>query len=295
MRLFLALLFAAYMGSAIAQHSESGNAEKDIASHEQRGTEVKPMFIQGDITTSKSAAEAAQDVSESNKRATVDGAMVKYTQLAAVSVLLLSVAMVAQVGMFGWQLRLLRRSGDDNSIAVKAATKAAIAAEKTLKAVQDTAKKQLRAYLGILDFGIVVAAGDKGTHILHIAVDIKNTGQTPAHKVIQTITAETIAADANMNFPDQVTNHGSHPLAPGAQMTIHYDLYDISPAELLAIKTGKKRLHVWGTASYIDIYGDTQLLEFRFNNAAEIHSNYGVKENLAGWKLQPGKEGNSST
>jgi hypothetical protein len=38
-----------------------------------------------------------------------------------------------------------------------------------------------------------------------------------------------------------------------------------------------------------------QLLEFRFNNTPGIHSSYGVKENLAGWELQPGKEGNSST
>jgi hypothetical protein len=98
-----------------------------------------------------------------------------------------------------------------------------------------------------------------------------------------------------MLFPDQVTHHGSHPLAPGAQMTITYDLYDITAPELVAIRAGKRTLYVWGNASYVDIFGDTQLLEFRFNNTAGIHSSYGVKENLAGWALQQGKEGNTST
>jgi hypothetical protein len=294
MRLFLALLLFAYIGTAFP-HSESSNADKETPPREQRGTETKPMVIQGDITTQKSAAETASDMAESNKKAVVDTALVKYAGLIVLCGLLLFVAALIQIGLFAWQLRLLKRAGDDTGIAVKAATKAAIAAEKTLKTTQDTAKKQLRAYLGVIDFGVTVAPGDHGTHIFQVFVEVRNTGQTPAHKVVQTITAEIANVDEPMLFPAQVAHQGSHPLAPSAQMTVRYDLYDIAAPELLAIRAGKKVLHVWGNASYLDIYGDTQLLEFRFNNTAKIHSSYGVKENLAGWKLQQGKEGNSST
>ncbi len=73
---------------------------------------------------------------------------------------LLVLVALFQLGLFWWQLTLIRESLDDTKVAADAAMKSAKAASTqadiaagTLETMQEIAKNQLRAYLGVAGGG----------------------------------------------------------------------------------------------------------------------------------------------
>src|SRR5271155_2169793 len=94
-----------------------------------------------------------------------------------------------QLWLFFVQLRLIRESLDDAKLTAEAAKEAAETsklhadiAQGTLKTMQDTAERQLRAYVLIPSAHVKNIAEGNGPPVAH--VQIKNFGQTPAYKVV---------------------------------------------------------------------------------------------------------------
>jgi hypothetical protein len=168
-----------------------------------------------------------------------------------------------QIGLFYWQLRLIKIAADDAKRAGIAAERAAKATEDSVELSRNTAKRQLRAYV-LLDSAKVepVAAGEKPRAILKI----ENFGQTPAFQLTHWAAMEYAVfprtEDPDMSDPDGM------PVAyigGGGQLTKEVPLdYDreLSREEFEAIKSGSAALYVIGRITYVDVFGDAQSTEY---------------------------------
>jgi hypothetical protein len=138
-----------------------------------------------------------------------------------------------------------------------------VAGEKQRKLSEDTARRQLRAYVFVAQVEIV----DVGTSNVNAAVIIRNTGQTPAYDV-------TVSTGANaFNIPGNVTFTPT-PVGPDSSRFIfgpdglgrrNISLHSIIGAQtaIAAIKNGNGALYVWGEILYKDAFGEGQHTRFR--------------------------------
>jgi hypothetical protein len=192
---------------------------------------------------------------------------------------LLVIVGLFQLGVFYWQLRLIRRSLIDAERAANAAqrsadiaTRQADTARATLETMQDTAQRQLRAYVVALgkDFS---QRGTDDRFVLHI--DIRNTGQTPAYNVKAVSRTCVLEHPLNTAF-DFTLNEGVEPSVTmlGPQQFFEHDsvaesvLSDIQLSEIrAAIGPGDIgiRLYTYGTVTYRDAFQIERHTNFCFS------------------------------
>ena len=140
----------------------------------------------------------------------------------------------------------------------------------TLLLVWDGRKKEqreLRAYVGIV-YPEVRIDGDR-----FIAwFDYRNTGQTPAHAVELRVSAEIHARAPNWRQPGTSEDEGKGGiLLPEVTWQKYCVLKDTLTNSLLEeLQTHKKRIWVWGTISYVDIFDQQCVLQFRFWSGKDI-------------------------
>ncbi len=165
---------------------------------DQRGTDQMPLTVK--VLPAPDAKEKAdKEERERAEKATLDSEKTKndekltfetqriadYTDRLALFTFFLFCVAVLQAGLFIWQLWLIRKSLDDAKIAADAAASsaktAAIQAEisgGTLKTIQDTAERQLRAYISLSPK--LVFNWRHEVNVLAVGFDTENHGQTVA-------------------------------------------------------------------------------------------------------------------
>ena len=160
-----------------------------------------------------------------------------------------------------------------------------------------TAKKQLRAYLGVHSADVGFTRGLSELHeLLQAIIQIKNAGQTPAHNVVQCIKAEIRPLDNSSRvFVSPTTDRGPIVMAPGTRLEIRYE-FAASHAKLVEMQSKNTlAIYVWGAVTYQDIFGDKQTLSFQYRNLASKHERDIAGESLTGWELGPDGPGVTST
>src|SRR5262249_41766369 len=167
-----------------------------------------------------------------------------------------------QASLFVWQLLLIRESLEDTRIAANAAkqaadaaTQQARAAERTLETMQDTARRELRAYL---ESGV----GDLDVNLQNETVRFGfftiNHGQTPATSVKHycTIAVEEHPLPDNFEF-DKIEEEdatSSPVIFPSQKRPIDAAPAKITKVQLDEILSGKKRLYVRSLTRYMDVF-----------------------------------------
>lgn len=167
-----------------------------------------------------------------------------------------------QVGLFYVQLRLIRESLDDAKVAAGAAKDAAIVAkiqagtaEATLRVLQDTAEKELRAYIFVNEATFQMEPDGRWA----ILIKLRNSGQTPAYDV-RAVVERDFAAPRNEAsvFPltDEADIFPTFTFAPQSPHTIHLPC-DEPPLDIArgqdgwyAISQSDMRAYVWGRIDY---------------------------------------------
>ena len=143
-----------------------------------------------------------------------------------------------------------------------AATRAAAAAEKSVNSVEDTAKRQLRAYVGIASVEVKNA---------HIQVRFVNHGHTPAHEV---------SSWGGHSFDEQVPKSTIEKLeqANPASSTIAWQGISnyISPFTGNLDTNIKSKIFIYGLIRYKDVFGEIRRTYFQFcsvwkSNGWEFH------------------------
>jgi hypothetical protein len=161
------------------------------------------------------------------------------------------------------------------------------AGERQLAHLEDTAQRQLRAYVFITNSGLQnLSAGQ----IPRASTCIKNSGQTPAYKVRHTqrfaldnfpLMRELPPAVAEEDF--SVTN-----LGPNCETMKFGDGGRISAETIEALKAGRMALYVYGEIHYIDAFEKAHYTKYRWMTGGMVgfHSGGG---------LAVCKEGNEAT
>jgi len=190
-------------------------------------------------------------------------------------------------------LTYMRKGMDDATIAATAAKESADTAKiqagvarDTLQTMQDTAERQLRAYVGVSEASIHKVE----TGAPEAIVSIKNFGQTPAYDVqawIHMWIAEypltvTVLPDAPADFPKSTAV-----LHPGIQTAFVMPKEPPVKKELIPLLgTAIGTIYVYGTIKYRDA--------FRRDRTTKYRLIYGGREPSIGTFMKADEQGNET-
>jgi hypothetical protein len=233
---------------------------------DQRGTDQVPFAVK--ILPAPDAKEQADKTERDRKeKAVVDERLTSETQriadytsrLAWFTFMLFGIA-VLQAGLFFWQLRYMRQGMRDAEIAAKAADDSAKVARESVVLAENTAKRQLRAYLGLVHFDIQSERHE-------FVIVVRNDGQTPARQVTSIFNMQWYPEGndlpADFAFPDYVQDrHGSdlvfinpkqeHPWSFEADWTKFSQFFNGEIAQL----------YLYGRFEYLDVFDTNWVSEF---------------------------------
>ena len=145
----------------------------------------------------------------------------------------------------------------------------------------DTAKRQLRAYVAVTEivmneFRHADVMGANGifagpVHSYRISAKIENTGQTPTRRAIVNINWE--ARDDDLPDDFAFSDGESEVAAIGARSSYHTPGFFISIAEIQRGIARHRRVFVWGWVDYDDVFENSKRhrTEFCFEIVADIH------------------------
>lgn len=163
---------------------------------------------------------------------------------------------------------------------------------------RDTARRELRAYIGVKSQAIRLLL----TGRYQAVVTISNSGQTPAHKVRRSLDVG-VGNTADFYFAKPQLS-GQMPMAPNAEWELRQVLWDLAEDDerigRIAVADSELRAFAWGRIEYVDIYGRPCSTTFRFETrevAMEfITTTDGRRlQRVSGWALSPTEEGNEAT
>lgn len=182
------------------------------------------------------------------------------------------------------QISTLRQSAE-------AAQQSADSTRDLVRTADNTARRELRAYIGIE--WARISSPNWGNSFVG-EVQIKNTGQTPALRVIHFITSQVFPPGAPTNLRMPAQKRGQIPIAPGMAFTLNTPIV-IGFNDIGVIDKRQREIFVWGRVQYFDIFGAPQYIEFRFRNGEPIRAHNGTTMQTVGWILDAEDEGNSTS
>lgn len=154
-----------------------------------------------------------------------------------------------------------------------AAARAAKAADRAVEVTEDTARRQLRAYVMPSKTTLLF----REDRCLEVVLHIENAGQTPASdlivltRLLVTPTHETVDFSA---LAKEKTPFSRTSIGPRVVTTINNSTpVPLADAYVLQIEKGGVIVYCWGTIHYKDVFGDPQTTKFRYQ--------------FSGKKLQP--------
>jgi hypothetical protein len=165
-----------------------------------------------------------------------------------------------QIGLFYWQLRLIKVAADDAKRAGIAAERAAKATEDAVELSRKTAQRQLRAYVGVQSIGFQPT---QDAFKIRVKLVIKNFGQTPAFNYQTDIRLTVIDSEFLIALvPHQpiFLEKGGQTLMPGGESIVICEsapnvMHRAGPI-LNEIRSGKLTVVAAGKIFYIDAFGD---------------------------------------
>jgi hypothetical protein len=172
-----------------------------------------------------------------------------------------------QIGLFYWQLRLIKITADDAKRAGIAAERAADATAASVELARQTAVRQLRAYVSVQSVGFVPS---KDVSRIKVKFVIRNFGQTPAFNYQTDIRLTVLHSDFVVAFVPHQTfflEKGGQTLMPGGESIVicesapnamHGDgpiLNEITSGKLTAVAAGKIAYRdAFGNDCFTNIY-----------------------------------------
>jgi hypothetical protein len=178
-----------------------------------------------------------------------------------------------QLGLFYWQLRLIRIAADDAKKAGIAAERAADATTASVDLARSTAEKQLRAYVLVTN---MTMSGVEVDATPSVKITIRNSGQTPAHDIAVSVAIGLIDYppvnsppndDADIAKSISILGPQSESLIPAKlEGVLHY-------SQAVAINTGAKAIHIFGDIKYVDAFGIHRRTDFSSFYGGEFGTN----------------------
>jgi hypothetical protein len=258
--------------SEVTGSKKSTNPSAPALPTDIRGTKPQPLVIE--------SVESAKDAAEKREQAryrVIDSMTAQWAMWLTAGMLV-----VASIqALFFWvQLHLMRKS-------MKVAEVAATAAERSVETMQDTARRQLRAYVSIDRAWIEFL--EPG--VPKVTVVVKNAGLTPAHNLRHWIHQwiERYPLTTQLPTPPNGFVTSSSVLGSGAthNMQIKHPQPIINPSFIDKIGTSEGTIYVYGEIHYKDVFGHEHITKYRLMHGGPEKSSPGV--------LSPCEDGNEAS
>ncbi len=250
---------------------------------DKRGTDEIPLTVKI-LPSKKTESEAAKEEYESLEKPQLDRGLTAYTGWLVVFTAALFFVAACQVGLFFWQLRIMRVGLRDTAEAALAAKESAKAARDSVELAGDTAKRQLRAYVCIS--GANISFENKDTPVVHIVA--KNCGLTPAYEVRQWshIWIEEHPLRIVLPAPPDGFKTGVAILPPNGSHDMIQSRNPIPADGLRLIGTPAGTIYVYGEIKYNDAFKQPHVTRYRLI--------FGGPEGAREGRLQPDTHGNDA-
>jgi hypothetical protein len=178
----------------------------------------------------------------------------------------------AQLGLCVWQLTLIRKSTIDAGAAADAAKQSADTARihaetaRDLQVMQDTAQRQLRAYVSVSGVTKVEDLGEWQGAGFAVRVEVKNDGQTPAYDLLHWAKIELREFPLVGRLSIHCVDEDTREILPAGSKTVAFATcrHGLTASEEQAIIANEKALYVCGEVDYLDAFGGRRLTQFRF-------------------------------
>jgi hypothetical protein len=152
---------------------------------------------------------------------------------------------------------------------------------------RDTAQKQIRAYVGVVDGAIQLVNLTTEGQGISALLRLKNSGRSPAYQFTTWIAQPVIAEPNAEPFGEPL------PLEDRTSASVMFSEADvqvsratpISNTDLAALRNGTKKLFIWGGADYTDAFGVRRTLRFHDVNGEELGQASGR------WPVKPHRRG----
>ncbi|MDD5319688.1 MAG: hypothetical protein PHD43_03555 [Methylococcales bacterium] len=157
------------------------------------------------------------------------------------------------------------------------------------ESAEETAERQLRAYLGI-EGGFITLKESGSVNNIDINIVIKNTGQTPAYSVSVWCILQfaDIQHFISHNLTEDITKERDSRsiIGSGTSMHIKPITLSLNADDLQKMKDGLMGFCVWGGIEYLDMFRKSKFVKFKIINGKYVPSK--------GWPLQDYKDGNDA-
>jgi hypothetical protein len=179
----------------------------------------------------------------------------------AVFTLFLAVIAAAQVGLFYVQLKLIRSSLDTTKESAETAKTQAEISQATLKTMQDTAERQLRAYIGHREIPFETRIENRNGVLISTPGPVKyfdcNYGSTPAKDVTMHVLVVSGGAPAVL---DEELNESDR------QAVVQIVHPGQNVGRIVGAFTRNDTFFLYGYVSYTDIIGERWRHRFAFSH-----------------------------
>lgn len=178
----------------------------------------------------------------------------------------------AQAWMFWRQLRIMSDGLRDTKQAADAASMSARATQESVGLAADTAERQLRAYVLLLEISLDVTRDiplpQAGT--ASYTLSIKNFGLTPAYDVSVAARIRLHPRESGEFIAANIPGEPRGTLPPGG--ITYVNLQGDSGAEMaMMIRRDEFAIYLFGRIDYVDTFGVKRYSEFRFERKRYAH------------------------
>jgi hypothetical protein len=259
--LLVSLVMVSWAYSPQVQSAPANRAQ--ASAPQQRGTDSLPISVKL-INPGQTQAQAAQDaerIKQDRRLAT----QTFYTNVALVTATILTLLVLCfQSYWLRRQVTLAEQAAAQQAKDMNASIRAA---QKSIFVSRDTAKRELRAYIG--RDGLTLASYEgkpTGTTHLQFRVGIENNGRTPAFGVNGAVRLALYPAplptDADATPPDPSRPLGY--LSPGKEVSLVTNTVVLTNDELTDVVnvSGPRRLYLFGHVAYTDAFQRAQSFQF---------------------------------
>lgn len=139
------------------------------------------------------------------------------------------------------------------------------ASTSELRHNENSSERAQRAYVAFVEFGLDFDKGKEGKNTTARPFGVwKNSGQTPATRMVESINWALLDADLpeDFDFPDDPADphRGCYVVGPGHSFMSSSERL-LTFAEFLSVAAKKKRMFVWSCTEYRDAFGSNRRTE----------------------------------
>jgi hypothetical protein len=277
----------------------SAEQPKKRTKSDQRGTETSPLFIK--IIPPDNAQPEPNDTKANHNEKSPNEGWASAERWVAIftGLLWVTTAILASYTAFLWGAtkRLANDAKDtadrqarETQESLRIATESANAAKLTVKTMEDTARKELRAYMGVDH--IVIYDDHLSSDSGHADIRIKNFGNTMAKSTQIWIEASEPVGDPDFN--EKGERRAKTVVMPKEALGFKQPIERTMGGTMSNLNPGI--LRIWGRIEYTDVFGQDHWTTFRFMNdrRTSFPSPSGVGHQVYGWSTKTCDEGNDA-